>query len=72
MNRVGNHRNHKTGTFSVPSFFISDCFISSKEIFLKDIISVERTSSMKIGCFIVMRYVLVRYGTRGSVSYCLR
>ena len=36
-------------------------FSRGKEILLKDITSVERTSSM-IGGFAVMRYVLVRYG----------
>ena len=32
------------------------------KILLKDITSVERASSMQIGGFAVMRYVLVRYG----------
>ena len=31
-------------------------------ILLKDVISVERASSMQIGRFAVMRYVLVKYG----------
>ena len=43
----------------------------SKEVLLKDIISVERTSSMKIGRFAVMRYVLVRYGTEGKCAVLL-
>ncbi|OKZ06581.1 PH domain-containing protein [Bacteroides stercorirosoris] len=46
-------------------------FTRSKEVLLKDIISVERTSSMKIGCFAVMRYVLVRYGTEGKCAVLL-
>ena len=37
-------------------------FSRSKEILLKDVISVERASSMQIGRFAVMRYVLVKYG----------
>lgn len=37
-------------------------FSRGREILLKDITSVERTSSMRIGKFAVMRYVLVRYG----------
>ena len=37
-------------------------FSRGKEILLKDITSVERASSMQIGGFAVMRYVLVRYG----------
>ncbi len=37
-------------------------FSRGKEILLKDIISVERASSMQIGRFAVMRYVLVKYG----------
>lgn len=39
-------------------------FTRPKEILLKDIFSIERTSSMKIGGFAVMRYVLVRYGAK--------
>ena len=38
-------------------------FSRSREILLKDIISVERASSMQIGRFAVMRYVLVKHGT---------
>lgn len=37
-------------------------FSRSKEILLKDITSVERASSMQIGKFAVMRYVLIKYG----------
>lgn len=37
-------------------------FIRSKEILLNDIISVERSSSMQIGKFAVIRYVLIKYG----------
>lgn len=37
-------------------------FSRGKEIPLKDIISVERASSMRVGRFAVMRYVLVKYG----------
>ena len=46
-------------------------FTRSKEIPLKDITSVERASSMKIGRFAVMRYVLVRYGTKGKCAVLL-
>lgn len=46
-------------------------FSRSEEISLKDIISVERASSMKIGRFAVMRYVLVKYGTRGKCAVLL-
>ena len=39
-------------------------FSRGKEIFflMKDITSVERASSMQVGRFAVMRYVLVKYG----------
>ena len=37
-------------------------FSRGKELLLKDIPSVERASSMQIGGFAVMRFVLVRYG----------
>lgn len=37
-------------------------FSRGKEILLKDITSVERGSSMQIGKFAVMRYVLIKYG----------
>ncbi len=37
-------------------------FSRSKEILMKDITSVERASSMQVGRFAVMRYVLVKYG----------
>lgn len=46
-------------------------FSRSEEISLKDIISVERASSMKIGRFAVTRYVLVKYGTRGKCAVLL-
>lgn len=46
-------------------------FSRSKEILLKDITSVERASSMKIGRFAVMRYVLVKYGTEGKCAVVL-
>ena len=46
-------------------------FSRSEEILLKDIISVERASSMKIGRFAVMRYVLVKYGTKGKCALLL-
>lgn len=46
-------------------------FSRSEEISLKDIISVERASSMKIGRFAVMRYELVKYGTRGKCAVLL-
>ena len=46
-------------------------FTRSKEIPLKDITSVERASSMKIGRFAVMRYVLVRYGTKAKCAVLL-
>ena len=44
-------------------------FSRGREILLKDITSVERTSSMRIGRFAVMRYVLVRY-EKASVWRC--
>ena len=37
-------------------------FSRGKEILLKDITSVERASSMQVGRFALMRYVLVKYG----------
>ena len=43
-------------------------FSRGKEIPLKDITSVERASSMRIGRFAVMRYVLVRYGEGKCVA----
>ena len=43
-------------------------FSRGREILLKDITSVERTSSMRIGRFAVMRYVLVRYGEGKCVA----
>ena len=46
-------------------------FTRSKEIPLREVISVERASSMKIGRFAVMRYVLVKYGTQGKCAVLL-
>lgn len=46
-------------------------FSRPREILLKDITSVERTSSMRIGRFAVMRYVLVKYGTQGKCAVLL-
>lgn len=46
-------------------------FSRGKEILLKDITSVERASSMQIGRFAVMRYVLVKYGARGKCEALL-
>lgn len=43
-------------------------FSRTKEILLKDIVSVERTSSMQIGRFAMMRYVLVKYGEGKCVA----
>lgn len=43
-------------------------FSREKEIRLDDIIAVERASSMRIGRFAVMRYVLVRYGEDRCVA----
>ncbi len=43
-------------------------FSRSKEILLKDITSVERSSSMRIGKFAVMRYVLIKYGEGKCVA----
>ena len=37
-------------------------FSRRKEILLKDITSVERASSMRVGRWAVMRYVLVKHG----------
>ena len=46
-------------------------FSRPKEILLKDIVSVERASSMKIGRFAVMRCVLVKYGTKEKCAMLL-
>lgn len=43
-------------------------FSRSKEIRLKDITAVERTWSMRVGRWAVMRYVLVRYGEGKCVA----
>lgn len=43
-------------------------FSRSKEISLKDITSIERASSMQIGKFAVMRYVLIKYGEGKCVA----
>lgn len=43
-------------------------FSREKEIRLDDITAVERASSMRIGRFAVMRYVLVRYGEDRCVA----
>ena len=43
-------------------------FSRSKEILLKDITSVERASSMQVGKFAVMRYVLIKYGEGKCVA----
>lgn len=43
-------------------------FSRSKEIGLKDITAVERASSMQVGRWAVMRYVLVRYGEDKCVA----
>ena len=43
-------------------------FSRGKEILLKDITSVERGSSMQIGKFAVMRYVLIKYGEGKCVA----
>lgn len=37
-------------------------FRRGREILLKDVVAVERASSMLVGRFAVMRYVLVRHG----------
>lgn len=46
-------------------------FSRLEEIDLKDIVSVERASSMQIGRFAVMRYVLVRHGAKGKCAVLL-
>lgn len=43
-------------------------FSRGKEIRLKDITAVERTSSMQICKFAVMRYVLIKYGEGKCVA----
>lgn len=43
-------------------------FSRGKEIRLEDITAVERTSSMQIGKFAVMRYVLIKYGESKCVA----
>lgn len=37
-------------------------FSRRREIVIKDIVSVERGSSMQVGRFALLRYVLVKYG----------
>ena len=46
-------------------------FTRSKEILLKDIISIERATTMKIGRFALMRYVVVKYGAQGKCAVLL-
>lgn len=46
-------------------------FTRPKDILLKDILSVEQTSSMKIGGFAIMRYVLVKYGAKEKCAVLL-
>ncbi|WP_297328400.1 PH domain-containing protein [uncultured Bacteroides sp.] len=46
-------------------------FSRSKVILLKDILSVERASSMRVGKFAVMRYVLVKHGTKEKCAVLL-
>ena len=46
-------------------------FSRGKEILLKDIVSVERASSMQVGKFAVMRYVLVKYGPHEKCAVLL-
>ncbi|MCI1648632.1 MAG: PH domain-containing protein [Bacteroides sp.] len=41
-------------------------FSRPKEILLSDIVSIERTSSMQIGRFALLRYLLLKYGERGK------
>lgn len=43
-------------------------FSKPKTIWLKDIISVERRNSVKIGTFSVLRYVLIGYGAGRYLS----
>lgn len=43
-------------------------FSRGKEIELKDITAVERASSMQIGNFAIMRYVLIKYGEGKCVA----
>lgn len=43
-------------------------FARRKTLLLKDITSVEYSSSMRVGRFAVMRYVLVHYGAGQSVA----
>nr|WP_302830697.1 PH domain-containing protein [uncultured Bacteroides sp.] len=51
-----------TITFDGKLIIFSGRFSRSKEILLKDITSVGRSSSMRIGKFAVIRYVLIKYG----------
>lgn len=46
-------------------------FTRSKEIRLRDIFAVERGSSMKIGRFAIMHYVMVKYGAQGRIAILL-
>lgn len=41
-------------------------FSRPKEILVSDIVSIERTSSMQIGRFALLRYLLLKYGERGK------
>lgn len=43
-------------------------FSRSREILIKDIVSVERASSMQVGQFAVLRYVLVKYSNGKHVA----
>lgn len=46
-------------------------FSRSREILLREVTSVERATTMKIGRFAVMRFVVVKYGTKGKVVVLL-
>jgi len=61
---------HTTYTITADGQLIlsSGRFSKAKTIWLKDIISVERRNSVKIGSFSVLRYVMIGYGAGRYLS----
>lgn len=59
---------HTTYTLTVDGKLILSYgrFSRAKEISLSDIVSIERTSSMQIGRFALLRYLLLKYGEKGK------
>ncbi len=56
------YRTHYTLTLDGRLLIYHGYFSKEEQISIKDIISVERGNTMKIGRFAVMHFVLVRYG----------